>query len=365
MSQAKKARVETNDSISKMLKPELISSAKKNNLNSSGTVAELKKLLIAHILKKADDEEESEEDDDVGEEISDLKGLSLKALRLMAAKANLTDTGTKQELIEILSSAFKSKSTAATSPIGNVVIAPTVVIAPPVDDGWKTTLKLYLTVDLSPMILSWESPATMLTPGVWPIIFWRQVLPRSEIYGLLGTDGPMLRALSERWKTILGCGEADMVQIRAYWTTMFELVSSRAPISPDEWCRRFFETNVRPVVRLFHRLQGEKHLASGQSAAGHLLIQMAQIPSEFVGADVKDMVEKSNLKSLNIPRIEDRSGGNENGRPRSNNNNNNNKNPKRSFDRNIKCKNCRMSAYVADHQAKIKWFETHNKVCKH
>lgn len=134
-------------------------------------------------------------------------------------------------------------------------------------DSWVAAiLKRQPKVDLSKITLTYDSGQVLVTPAVWPALLWRHPLGRSELWGPIGSEGVMMIALTNRWKTLLKCSDAEVLKIRDAFTSLWLLMESAPRTSSfdaEEWCRLCWILHVAPAIKLLRELQASKYAEAG------------------------------------------------------------------------------------------------------
>jgi len=225
-------------------------------------------------------------------------------------------------------------------------------------DGWREAIMIRQPkVDIEKLPLDWGLPAVLLTPCVWPVLFWREPLSRSDLRGPVGTDGPMVEALMKRWRSLLGCTEKDIQRIKSQWLVMHATIHAERKLTPEEWCRENWTHLVAPVIKGMRHLQADKFEAQGLSKVASRMRGLARAPVEEVGYDCIDLVEKTMTRigggGDNLGSDSDdgsvRGGGG--GR-------------KRRRNRGGGCFKCGAKPQPKAGQTRKQWYEAHNQVCK-
>ena len=219
------------------------------------------------------------------EEEHDLSKMTKADLEKLAKTLKLPTNGTKAEiLVRIQQKKAESKENNTIQPGKET-------------DGWREAVKQRqpkLNVDVLP--LDWGHSGVQLTPSIWPVVMWREPIEKSAIYGPVGTDGTLIEALKKRWRHLLGCSELDVERIKTWWLIIWIAVSkTEKGVTPEMWCRDNWALLVVPAVRGVRLLQAERMQSHGFSRTAQRLRAYAAVPTEELGFDCAELVEKSLL----------------------------------------------------------------------
>ena len=201
--------------------------------------------------------------------------------------------------------------------------------------------------------LDWSAAGALLTPAVWPVILYRTPIDRNQMRGLLGTEGELLLAFQKRWKSLLQCTDEENEALKVSMFTMWTLVGAMDKSDTVEsWCRDNWSIHVAPVIKMVRLLQASNMRRHGNTTASNRLKFLANIPSEMLGYDVLDLVEKAAGTKTRRAESEDSS---ENS-------------PRRKGRRNKyvkgQCRRCGRKAAPAHGETNKDWFTKHNLTCK-
>ena len=328
------------------IKAELIALCKQAKLSEGGTVVELRKRLKDardgdSVEEEGNEDSVSEGDDDGDDEI---RGMTKSQLVAMAKRLGVESSGTKEDLLAAILTTKSEKKSGAREK----------------DDGWKdVVLHRHGKVDITKVPLDWSAAGILLMPALWPVLLWREPIGRPRIFGPLGTDGDMLEALKKRWRTLLGCDEAAVEQVRGFFVTIWAVVSaSRGDpnMRPAQWAQENWSLLVAPAVKALRILQSQKLERSGQARTARKVRALAEVPAEEVGYDLAEVIEKAATGRPDSDGGEDASKRHESVRSSTKR--------RRMQYRTGHCRKCGVKATPSAGQTTKEWYLEHNKTCK-
>ena len=247
-----------------------------------------KKHVAKTTLKPAEKPVMAVATDDESDEEEDLATLTKLQLVDLAESLKINTTGNKADLLKRINEKRGSNAEAEDDhekrPSG---ISGGKIVVAEVKDGWKeAVLQRVAKLNIDQVQLDWSAARALLTPAVWPVILYRTPIDRNQMRGLLGTEGELLLAFQKRWKSLLQCTDEENEALKVS-------MSMDKSDTVESWCRVNWSIHVAPVIKMVRLLQASNMRRHGNTTASNRLKFLANIPSEMLGYDVLDLVEKA------------------------------------------------------------------------
>lgn len=259
--------------------------------------------------------------------------------------------GTKEELKTRILEALSTPD----APTG------TAVIKDNFNELWEENIRRRVT-GLPPfkeIWFSWQNDQILVTPALWPVMFYTKPFHDSDFFGLLGTDGDISKAVMIKWERILSISPSESRHLKDTFVTLHEVLTTSKIFSKFEeptsveislWCERHWNTLITPLIQHVIRLQASKLRSQGY----HHLANRADLEAEAclsaTGYDLRPALEKTlknDIRNESTPSTRRNKGQQGSHQP-----------PTKA-----KCRNCHELATPKEGESLRDYFTKHNQVC--